>query len=60
MLQRLLGEARQKLTEAAEDIEGKYPDLAQMLDEEGEQILGVYALPKEHRRRIRSTNMPEM
>jgi transposase-like protein len=54
-----LEEARQKLTEAAEQIQEKYPDLAQMLDEEGEQILGVYALPEEHRKRMRSTNMLE-
>ena len=30
-----------------------------MLDEEGEEMLGVYALPPEHRKRMRSTNMLE-
>jgi len=29
------------------------------LDEEGEEMLGVYALPAEHRKRMRSTNMLE-
>jgi transposase-like protein len=54
-----LREARDQLVEAVEEIEEKYPDVAQMLDEEGEEMLGVYALPEEHRKRMRSTNMLE-
>ena len=54
-----LGEARKEMMEAAEEIEEKYPEVAQMLDEHGEEMLGVYALPQEHRKRMRSTNMLE-
>ena len=54
-----LPDAREQLAEAVEEIEEKYPDVAEMLDEEGEEMLGVYALPEEHRKRMRSTNMLE-
>jgi transposase-like protein len=54
-----LDEAREALFEAMEELEEKYPDVARMLDEEGEQMMAVYALPPGHRRRMRSTNMLE-
>jgi transposase-like protein len=54
-----LKDARKQLREACEEIEQKYPDVAQMLDEEGEEMLAVYALPEKHRKRMRSTNMLE-
>ena len=54
-----LDEARQALVRAVEQIEGKYPEVARMLEDEGEDILTVYALPAEHRKRMRSTNMLE-
>jgi transposase-like protein len=40
-------------------IFGRYPDVARMLEEEGEEMLAVYALPAGHRKRMRSTNMLE-
>jgi transposase-like protein len=54
-----LAEAREALAEATEALSEKYPDVACMLDEEGEQMLAVYALAPGHRRRMRSTNMLE-
>jgi transposase-like protein len=33
--------------------------VARLLEECGEQILGVYALPEAHRKRMRTTNMLE-
>ena len=56
---RTLEGARRALREASDELEERYPDVAQKLDEEGEEILGVYALPPEHRKRMRSTNMLE-
>jgi transposase-like protein len=54
-----LRDAREALREAVHEIEESYPEVARMLDEEGEQMLGVYALPAGHRKRMRSTNMLE-
>ena len=44
---------------AAEALRQDYPQVAQMLDEHGEEILAVYQLPEGHRKRMRSTNMVE-
>jgi putative transposase len=54
-----LDEARQALGNAVEQLEGRYPEVARLLEQEGEEMLGVYALPAEHRKRMRSTNMLE-
>ena len=54
-----LPEARAALGKAVEELSGSYPAVAQMLESEGEEMLGVYALPSEHRKRMRSTNMLE-
>ena len=54
-----LEEAREALREAVQKLSDRYPEVARMLDEEGEQMPGVYALPAEHRKRMRSTNMLE-
>jgi len=54
-----LEQAREALAEAVRQIGEKYPEVARMLDEQGEQMLGVYALPAGHRKRMRSTNMLE-
>jgi putative transposase len=51
--------AREALGEAVRELSDRYPEVARMLDEEGEEMLGVYALPAEHRKRMRSTNMLE-
>ena len=54
-----LQRAREAQAEAAERLSQRYPQVAQMLEEEGEEMLGVFALPAEHRKRMRSTNMLE-
>lgn len=54
-----LEQARSGLRDAVEALEGDYPKVAGLLEEHGEEILGVYALPASHRRRMRSTNMLE-
>lgn len=54
-----LEQARRNLRESAEALEAEYPGVARLLEEHGEEILAVYALPVSHRRRMRSTNMLE-
>ena len=51
--------AREVLRRAALELGGPYPQAAQMLEEEGEQILTVFHLPAVHRRRMASANMLE-
>jgi transposase-like protein len=41
------------------ELQKKAPQTALLLEELGEEILGVYALPEPHRKRMRSTNMRE-
>ncbi len=52
-------EARRALQSAAGELEHRYPEVARMLETEGEEMLGVYALPAGHRTRMRTTNMLE-
>jgi len=47
------------LKTAVAALEKKAPKTARLLEEHGEEILGVYALPEGHRRRMRTTNMLE-
>ena len=54
-----LQEARQALDNAVEELEDRYPEVARTLEEAGEEMLAVYALPAEHRKRMASTNMLE-
>ena len=54
-----LQEATAALRGAVEELSQKYPQVAQMLEEEGKQMLGAYALPPGHRTRMRTTNMLE-
>ena len=51
--------ARAAIRQAIVELEKKAPKVARLLEEHGEEILGVYALPEEHRRRMKSTNMLE-
>ena len=51
--------ARAALAAAIAELEQKAPKVARLLDECGEQILGVYALPEAHQMRMRTTNMLE-
>lgn len=51
--------ARERLHETVDAIQSSYPKAADILDEQGEEILAVYALPEHHRKRMRSTNMLE-
>lgn len=45
------------LATAVEQLRKKAPKTALLLEEHGEEILGVYALPEPHRKRMRTTNM---
>ena len=51
--------ARAALAAAIADLEHKAPKVARLLEEHGEEILGVYALPEAHQKRMRTTNMLE-
>ena len=51
--------AKAALEAAIAELEKKAPKVARLLEEHGEEILGAYALPEEHRKRMRTTNMLE-
>ena len=51
--------AKAALASAIADLEQKAPRVAQLLEDHGEEILGVYALPEAHQKRMRTTNMLE-
>src|ERR1035437_3865361 len=51
--------ARAALKTAVAELQKKAPKTALLLEEHGEEILGVYALPEPHRKRMRTTNMLE-
>jgi putative transposase len=51
--------AKIALAAAVAELEKKAPKTARLLEEHGEEILGVYALPEPHRKRMRTTNMLE-
>lgn len=51
--------ARKRIREAVVQLERKHPKVAAMLDEQAEEILAIYQLPKPHRQRMKSTNMLE-
>jgi len=54
-----LESARKRIRETVDALEITHPKVAEFLDTHGEEILGVYALPESHRKRMRSTNMLE-
>ncbi len=47
------------LREAVEKLAPTHRKVSEYLDAHGEEIMGVYALPEEHRKRMRTTNMLE-
>ena len=51
--------ARKRLHEAVDALTATHPKVAGHLDMYGEEILAVYALPEDHRKRMRTTNMLE-
>lgn len=51
--------AKTALTTAIAELQKKAPKTARLLEEYGEEILGVYSLPETHRTRMRTTNMLE-
>src|SRR5664280_1906328 len=51
--------AKAALAAAIKELEQKAPKVARLLEESGEEILGVYALPEAHRKRMRTTNLLE-
>jgi transposase-like protein len=44
---------------AVEQLASTHRKVSEYLDEHGEEILGVYALPEKHRKRMRTTNLLE-
>ncbi len=51
-----LEEARERVEELIQTYQHSYPDLAKKLDEEMEHTLTCFHFPKDHRKRIRTTN----
>ncbi len=51
--------AMDALKTAVAELHKKAPKTASLLEEHGEEILGVYALPEPHCKRMRTTNMLE-
>ena len=51
--------AQAALAVTVAELKKKAPKVARLLEESGEEILGVYALPDAHRKRMRTTNMLE-
>ena len=51
--------ARKRLDKAIETFSETHPNVAKILEEGGEDILAVYALPEHHRKKMRTTNMVE-
>ena len=51
--------ARERLDEAVDTMQKSHPKAATLLDDHGEEMLAVYALPEHHRKRMRTTNMLE-
>lgn len=51
--------ARKRLRDAVDALQKHFPKAAGLLDDHGEEILAVYALPEHHRKRMRTTNMLE-
>lgn len=51
--------ARKRTNEAVAELEKRYPKVARLLEDHGEEILSVFQLPQAHRRKLRSTNMLE-
>ncbi|MFC1551328.1 IS256 family transposase [Candidatus Latescibacterota bacterium] len=54
-----LGTARKRLNEAVDALLKTHPKAATLLDDHGEEMLAVYALPEHHWKRMRTTNMLE-
>jgi transposase-like protein len=51
--------AQEAIGEAAAELEKRAPKVARLLEDHGEEILAVYALPRSHRRKMRTTNLLE-
>jgi transposase-like protein len=51
--------AQAALAAAVAELEKKAPKVARLLEAHGKEILGVYALPEAHQKRMRTTNMLE-
>lgn len=54
-----LESARKRIHEAVDALTESHPNVAEMIDEYSEEVLAVYALPEQHRKRMKSTNMLE-
>jgi transposase-like protein len=53
-------DAQEKMDQLAEDYQYKYPEFAELISEHAWETLGVYhAVPPEHHKRLRTSNMIE-
>ncbi len=51
--------ALEAIGQVAAELEKRAPKVARLLEEHGEEILAVYALPASHRKKMRTTNLLE-
>jgi transposase-like protein len=51
--------AQEAMGQVAVELEKRAPKVARLLEEHGEEILAVYALPASHRKKMRTTNLLE-
>ena len=51
--------AREAMAQAVVELAKRAPKVARLLEEHGEEILAVYALPRAHRKKMRTTNLLE-
>jgi len=51
--------AQEAIRQVVEELEKRAPKVARLLEEDGEEILAVYALPAAHRKKMRTTNLLE-
>lgn len=54
-----LESALNRLNDAVDTLAATHPKVAKLLDLHGEEMLAVYALPQQHWKRMRTTNMVE-
>ena len=51
--------AMEAIRQATAELDKRAPKVARLLEEHGEEILAVYALPEAHRKQMRTTNLLE-
>jgi len=49
--------AQEAIHQVVVELEKRAPKVVRLLEEHGEEILAVYALPRAHRKKMRTTNL---